>query len=148
MKNTQPKWRWEEGEVDEKGEHIGLRYGNARKASHENWTPIARLAEPKDHVFQVEWLVKQELPENAAMLADTRRDLDFYLVEKEESDPWAYALYHCNTGANMYSSVHWSYFPTGSQGERHASRVIKLSAEESAKLFGDAGKPDTYIKKG
>ncbi len=148
MKNTQREWRWEEGDVDEAGEHIELRYGDAHNTSPENWTPVARLAKPKDHVFKVDWLVKQEFPEYQAMLAHTRRELDFYLVEKEESDPWAYALYHCNTSSNMYSHVHWSYFPTGSEGKRHASRVIKLSAEESAKLIGDAGKPGTYIKKG
>ncbi|MFH0818047.1 MAG: hypothetical protein V1909_05450, partial [Candidatus Micrarchaeota archaeon] len=81
------------------------------------------------------------------MLADARYELDFYLVEKDEPDPWAYALYHCNTGANMFSRVHWSYFPTGSQGKRHASKVIQLSAEESAQLFGDSGEPGKYIKK-
>lgn len=148
MKDTQPEWRWEQGDVDEKGEHIELRYGDAHKTSHENWTPIARLARPKDHVFKLEWLVQPESPEYEAMLADARRSLNFYLVEKNEPDPWAYALYHCNTGANMYSPVHWSYFPTGRQGERHASRVIKLSAEESARLFGDTGKPGRYIKSG
>ena len=24
--------------------------------------------------------------------------LDFYLIEKGESDPWRYAIYHCRTG--------------------------------------------------
>ena len=26
-------------------------------------------------------------------------------------DPWSYAIYHCGTAANIYSPVHWSYFP-------------------------------------
>jgi hypothetical protein len=64
-------------------------------------------------VFAVEWLVKQDSLAHQAMLADARRELDFYLVEKHEPDPWAYACYHCNTGANMYSRVHWLYFSTG-----------------------------------
>jgi hypothetical protein len=148
IEEAQPGWRWEAGEVDKQEEHIELRYGDAHKTSHEDWTPIARLAKPKDQVFKVEWLVNQESAEHKAMLVDARRDLDFYLVEKEEANPWAYARYHCNTGANMYSPVHWSYFPTGSQGQRLASRVIKLSAEQSAQLFGDAGEPGTYIKSG
>jgi hypothetical protein len=96
----------------------------------------------------VEWLVKQDSTKHQAMLADARHSLDFYLVEKDEPDPWAYALYHCNTGANMYSPVHWSYFPTGSHGKRHASKVLQLSAEESAKLFGDSREPGKYIIKG
>jgi len=49
------------------------------------------------------------------MIAAAGRELDFYLVEKGGANPWAYAKYHCNTAANMYSSVHWSYFPSGKE---------------------------------
>jgi hypothetical protein len=60
--------------------------------------------------------------------------LDFYLVERRERNPWAYAIYHCGTGSNMYSKVHWSYFPSGRQGRRHSSEVVQLSPEEPRKL--------------
>lgn len=147
MRKTQPHWRWEDGVVDERKEHIELRHGNATETAYKNWKPIARIAKPKHHVFPVEWLVRQDSPAHQAILADARRELDFYLVEKDEPDPWAYARYHCNTGANMYSRVHWSYFPTGSQGERHASKVVRLSAEESAQLFVDSREPDEQVHK-
>ncbi|HKJ38461.1 MAG TPA: hypothetical protein VJ972_06780 [Anaerolineales bacterium] len=148
MENTQPEWRWEEGAVDEQKEHIEIRYGNADKTSPKDWIHIARIAKPKDHIFKVEWLVKQDAPEHQTMLADTRRSLNFYLVEKNEPDPWKYALYHCNTSANMYGQDHWAYFPTGSQGKQYTSRVIQLSAEESARLFGDSRESGKYIIKG
>jgi hypothetical protein len=40
----------------------------------------------------------------------TKEELDFYLVELHERDPWLYAKYHCGTIANVYSSIHWSFF--------------------------------------
>jgi hypothetical protein len=147
MRNTQPDWRWEEGVVDERKEHIELCYGNADETPYENWKPIARIAKPKHHVFTVEWLVTQDSTGHQAMLADAHHELDFFLIELNKPDPWWYAIYHCNTASNLYSRVHWSYFPTGSQGERHASKVIQLSAEEYKKLVGNSGEPGKYIKK-
>jgi hypothetical protein len=73
-------------------------------------------------------------------------ELDFYLVEKLERDPWAYAVYHCGTGANMYSRVHWSYFPTGAQGERLSSRVLELTDEVAEQAFGHAKQSGTGRK--
>jgi hypothetical protein len=114
MRNAQPNWRWEEGAVDERKEHIELCYGKEGETPYENWKPIARIAKPKRHVFAMEWLVTQDSPGHQAMLADARHELDFFLVEKNEPDPWAYAIYYCNTASNIYSPVHWSYFSTGS----------------------------------
>jgi hypothetical protein len=137
--NAQSDWRWEEGVVDDQKVHIELRYGNAKEEPYENWEHIARIAKPIHHVFAVEWLVTPDSPEQQVKLAKARREIDFFLVELNYTNPWEYACYHCNTASNMYSSVHWSYFPTGSQGERRASKVIHLSAEERKRLFGDSG---------
>ena len=145
MKKVIPRWHWQDGAVDHQKEHIELRHGDAGENSYEDWHPIARIGKPRKNIFPVQWLVSADSPEHQAMLADARKDLDFYLVEKCETDPWAYAQYHCNTGANMYSRVHWSYFPTGTQGERHASMVIRLSAEEAAQEFGDSREPDKPV---
>ena len=43
------------------------------------------------------------------------KELTFYLVEKGEKDPWRYAIYHCGTASNIYSQVHWGYFPIGAE---------------------------------
>ncbi len=45
------------------------------------------------------------------MIAAVRKESHFYLVQRGESDPWAYAQYHCGTSANIYSNVHWSFMP-------------------------------------
>jgi hypothetical protein len=141
MKRILPEWRWQDGVVDSQGKHIELRYGDAGKSKYENWYPIARIGRPKNHVFPVEWLIAVDSPEHESMIIEARQELNFLLVEKGEPDPWAYAKYHCNTRANIYSRVHWSYFPNGIQGERHASTVTRLSSEEVALVFGDTKEP-------
>lgn len=141
-----PKWQWQPGAVDRQREHIEIRHGDAANSAYDEWCPIAVIGKPKNHVFPVSWLVKPNGPDQRRMLADTRQELDFYLVEKEETDPWGYAQYHCNTGANLYSRVHWSYFPAGSRGERRSSMVLRLSTEEAEKLFGEQVQPGTARK--
>lgn len=42
---------------------------------------------------------------------DIETQLDFYLVELREPDPWAYAIYHFRTAANVYSRVYLGYVP-------------------------------------
>ncbi len=81
------------------------------------------------------------------MVAYARKSLDFYLVGLNKPDPWAYAIYHCNTAANMYSEVHWSYFPKGNQGERYASEVVQVSGKGYKKLAKGAEESAMYIKK-
>ena len=78
---------------------------------------------PTNHVFPVQWLLPKSV--NPEIISRVQRELDFYLVELREANPWAYAVYHCGTSANMYSKIHWSYFANGNCGERYASMVIE-----------------------
>ncbi len=142
MKRKPPEWRWQDGAVDSNGQHIELRHGDAGKNTYENWVPIARIGKPKKKVFPVEWLISSDSPEHESMISEARKELDFYLVDTGELDPWAYAKYHCNTRANIYSRVHWSYFPHGVQGNRHSSTVTPLSSKEIALILEDTEKPD------
>jgi hypothetical protein len=123
-------WNWREADVDAQGEHIELRYGDADTSDYEQWIPIALIGKPTNNVFPIQWLPSASV--NPEIISKVQRELDFYLVEHPKEfpgtgHPWEYAIYHCNTAANMYSSVHWSYFPNGSRGERHSSSVIQLS---------------------
>ena len=128
-RSTRTEWGWQEGAVDPDGEHIEVRYGDASNTRYEEWIPIALIGKPRRHVFPVQWL--RMLPAiDAAIIGEVHRELDFYLVNKREPTPWAYAIYHCSTGANMYSKVHWSYFPSGQQGERQSSMVIQRSGKQ------------------
>jgi hypothetical protein len=126
MKPT-ANWSWGPGDVDVEGEHIELRFGDAVKSDYEQWLPVALIGKPTNHVFPVLWLMSPDNPSREGMIDATRTDLNFYLVEKREANPWEYAKYHCNTSANMYSSVHWSYFPNGNRAQRHSSSVVRLS---------------------
>lgn len=45
----------------------------------------------------------------ATVTHDVVREIDYYLVQKGEPDPWTYARHHCGTTANAYARVGWSY---------------------------------------
>ena len=131
-KQAKANWGWQNGVVDVEGEHIELHYGDAEKTAYEQWLPIAVIGKPKGRVFPVRWLINPGNPSRERMIDAARKQLDFYLVQHPKGfpgtgHPWDYAIYHCNTGANMYSSVHWSYFPNGSRGQHHASRIVTLA---------------------
>jgi hypothetical protein len=66
------------------------------------WVPVARVGPPKGDTFPVEWLVDPAIPGNEVMVQAPSKELNFYLIEKREPDPWRYAIYHCRTGAIMY----------------------------------------------
>ena len=107
------EWSWSEGEVDPNAEHIELRYGRADSGGWSDWTPVAHVAAPQDHVFRVQFLLRPLDERQEAALEAAKEELDFYLIEKGERDPWAYAQYHCGSTGNAYADVHWSYFPEG-----------------------------------
>ena len=105
----EPEWRWEEGSVDTAREHLKIVYGDVDTQESEEWILIALVSAPKDTTFTVQFLGENSDAESRKMMDAVRRQLDFYLVEKGEPDPWNYAKYHCGTAANLYSKVHWSY---------------------------------------
>jgi hypothetical protein len=105
----QTVWTWREGAVDAKKAHIRIYYADDPK-------PVARVAPGRDHSFTVQFAKRSGLPNE--VLEAVRRELDFYLVEKREENPWAYAIYHCSTGANVYSTVHWGYYPGTSRARK------------------------------
>lgn len=78
-------------------------------------TPVARVAPPITHMFNVEFLI-DETTFNMPMIKSVKKELGFYLVEKGEADPWTYAKHHCTTSSNAFSMVHWSYHPAGTNG--------------------------------
>jgi hypothetical protein len=72
---------------------------------------VARLAYDGASTFTLEHLPQ---PDAAAEIrAAVIREIEFYLIELEKPDPWAYALYHCGTASNIYSQVHWCFVRPG-----------------------------------
>jgi hypothetical protein len=114
-------WGWREEVVNIQGEHIEIRYGDAAKDAYDEWLPIALIGKPTNHVFPVSWLITPDNSSKQRMIDAVKKELDFYLVEKHEANPWAYAKHHCNTAANIYSKVHWSYFTNAIPGQPHSS---------------------------
>lgn len=108
-KATQSEWK--EGKVDRNAEHMKLYWGEWGDSTR----PVALVAKPCGSTFLVEFLEVPGLGENEEQQAKLAaiRELTFYLVEKNEQDPWKYAIYHCGTSSNFYSDVHWGYFPEG-----------------------------------
>ena len=88
--------------MDRSVPHFILRVGQGGSPPNAR-VDTALVGRPESGVFSVEWIDSD--PER---LAQARRELDFYLVEKQERNPWLYLHHHIGTGANLYSSVHWS----------------------------------------
>ncbi len=113
MKSFEPPYRWEVGKVNKSDAHIKIIYCSINNTEKNQFTPIVIVSAPKGRTFIVEFLINPEKPHETEMINSVKRELDFYLVDKKEDDPWAYAIYHCNSSANVYSNVHWSYYPHG-----------------------------------
>ena len=132
-------WRWTEREVRLTSDHFELSFGDLRQADCCKPTAVALVGRPTKRTFPVRWLL--DLDQNTAvgegqkMLFEARRQLDFYLVEHPRQfrelmgDPWSYAIYHCGTAANLYSLVHWSYFPRTAPPQ-HLDAAKPSGAEE------------------
>jgi hypothetical protein len=118
MDNHNYKWSWKDGEVDLQKEYIELGY-----EADPDTIPIALIGGRENNAFPVQWLVDTKAHKNKRMINLVKRELNFYLVEKEEPDPWAYAKYRCTTASNLYSNVHWSYYPEGDKKGKHSAII-------------------------
>jgi hypothetical protein len=107
--------RWQEGEVDRTKEHFELRYGSARDSDPSEWILVAVIGPPKARLVNVQFLVEPGDAKNAATVSDVMKEIQFYLIDKREPNPWGYAQYHCGTASNIYSNVHWGYFKEGNR---------------------------------
>jgi hypothetical protein len=109
-KSESTRWKWKAGKVDRAAAHLKLVYGDAE-------LPVTLVAKPVGNLFVVEFLEAPELDqgEYGRIKLAVTKELTFYLVEKGEKDPWQYAIYHRSTASNIYSHVHWGYFPGGTE---------------------------------
>jgi hypothetical protein len=117
------QWAWREQSVDSANDHFDLRYGSVNDANWNAWVVVARVSRPIKKVFGVEFLIDAADSTSASMIADVVRDLDFYLLTRP--DPWDHAHYHCGTGANLYSSVHWSFHRGKGNKDSATTKVTK-----------------------
>ncbi|SRR5713101_8972807 len=132
--------RWKEGRVDRTKEHFELRYGSAKDSSWSEWIPVAVVGPPKAGIVNVQFLVEPGEAKNADAVAKVKKEIQFYLIDKEEPNPWGYARYHCGTESNIYSHVHWSFFKTETRvadslymGTTASKRVVLTKQRRAAK---------------
>jgi hypothetical protein len=104
--NEKSSSNWSEGIVDKKEEHIKVWY-------KEEQQPAAIVTKNEKEGIVVQFFTDEST--NPGVKERIFRDLNFYFNELNKQDPWAYAIYHCSTSANMYSDVRWGYFPKGWQ---------------------------------
>jgi|SRR3989344_2317598 len=99
-----------EGVVDTTSEHIKIGYGKPG-GPYETMTLVSGSDKGN---FTYQFLTGKNIDEKTQK--EIIEELKYFLVNKEESKPWSYARYHCTTSANIYSPVHWSFYPaTGTE---------------------------------
>ena len=111
--NRKAPWRWIIGTVLNEEEHMELLYGDARKQDTKEFIHAALLSAPSNKTFLVQFLIVETNEQSKSILKAVREELDYYLIEKQERNPWGYAQNHCTTAANWYSNVHWVYHSQG-----------------------------------
>lgn len=107
MRKTE-NWRLVEMPVNINRAHIRVSCG-------ESTGPMVLLAKSKGRTIRVEYLLGSPMLSNKAKeaLDFICRDVEYYLIDKQEKNAWGYAIYHSCTMANICSKVHWVHFPNG-----------------------------------
>jgi hypothetical protein len=107
---TETKWEWIPGKIDLSKRYFELKYGN-RPA------PVARIGIADDQKFIVEFMLPpdddRQLTEE--MLKEIIYEIELYLINNSVPDPLTYMINHTYKCANLYSRVHWVYFPRGAK---------------------------------
>lgn len=110
MREEVSSWSWQEGQVDQIQPHFNIYY--VLDPEHEGPTfLIAVIAPPENQVFRVQ-LFPEHLPsivDPGPIIEEAKKELNFFIVEKRETDPMKYLRYHCTTTSNIYSQFQWAY---------------------------------------
>src|SRR5438132_9477249 len=94
---------WQEAPVARTEDHFELRLGSAEESGWDNWLPVALVGPASQGTFCVQFLIDISDERLQPVVRKVLREIDFYLIEKGEPDPWTYTQYHCGTTSNAYS---------------------------------------------
>jgi len=113
-------WHWFPGKVDLQNRYFELKYGFDPAA-------VARIGIGDNHVFIVEFLlnINYDIDKLKEIFSEALWEIELYLINNHEPDPIEYMINHTKKCANVYSKVHWRYYPKGSK------RPIFLEKENS-----------------
>ncbi|MBN2419652.1 MAG: hypothetical protein JXL81_09730 [Deltaproteobacteria bacterium] len=135
MESKKPLYQLVTGEVNESEEHIALDYGSYNDSVADQFIPVARVCKSGKKFFKVEFFIKPDSPEEKKIIDEVNKELDFYLIEIVKNgypgNPWYYAINHCGSSANVYSKVHWTYFPEGSGPGKKGIRSEVITEEKT-----------------
>jgi hypothetical protein len=108
-KNHPYPWYWVEGNVDKSMPHFVLKYGKLFKVEIKDLIIVAVVSRPVYKRFTVEFLFSGDTKTEKEMVDQAEREINFYLLELGERNPYLYLRYHCGTASNWYSHIHWVY---------------------------------------
>jgi len=113
-------WQWFPGKVNLQNRYFELKYGN-------DPAPVARIGIGENKNFMVEFLLNanDDIDKLKEIFGEVLWEIELYLINNSEPDPIEYMINHTKKCANMYSKVHWRYYPKGSE------RPIFLGKENS-----------------
>jgi len=95
-----------EGKVDTSKEHFLLYFSEVK------FKPYAKISKDRDG-YIVE-LTKIFKPYGLTM---AKKEINQYLIESQENNPWEYAKYRCRTISNVYAEIQWVYCEGESSNE-------------------------------
>jgi hypothetical protein len=101
-------WIWLPGKVDKQNRYFELKYGYDPK-------PVARIGIGADKIFIIEFLLNlnEDIKKLQEIFCEVLWEIELYLINNSEPDPIEYMINHTKKCANVYSKVHWRYYPKG-----------------------------------
>jgi hypothetical protein len=104
------EWEWTSGIVNTNNRYFELKFGYVP-------TPVARIGIGDNQNFIVEFLLSTAIdPEQQEeIFREIVYEIELYLINNSELDPITYMIKHTQKCANLYSKIHWGYFPKGSK---------------------------------
>lgn len=105
---TNDSWNWQPGKVNIQNPYFELKYGF-------DPIPVTRIGIGSNRNFIVEFLlnVNDDVDKLKEIFSEALWEIELYLINNNEPDPIEYMITHTKKCANMYSKVHWRYFPKG-----------------------------------
>lgn len=121
-------WNWQPGKVNIQNRYFELKYGF-------NPIPVARIGIGTNQSFIVEFLlnINDDVDKLKEIFSEALWEIELYLINNSEPDPIEYMINHTKKCANMYSKIHWRYYPLGSKRPIFLGKVNSIS--ESAGTF-------------
>lgn len=101
-------WQWHPGKVNIQNRYFELKYGA-------DPAPVARIGIEDNNKFIVEFLLNlnDDIEKLKEIFSEVLWEIELYLINNSEPDPIEYMINHTKKCANMYSRIHWRYYPKG-----------------------------------